>query len=182
MYTIIAQAIGIVAALAVNISFQFKKKSTLLLVQLVGNVLFAINFFMLGAYVGGLLNTIAIVRALVYLKKDSLKVPIALVNAAFIVSYFIAYALTFTVFGKDFTLANAIVELLPVIGMTALTFGFAGSNAKAVRLSTLINCPCWMAYNIINFTLGGILCETLCLGSLVAAILRLDVKKDKPEA
>ncbi len=182
MYEIIAQAIGIFAMLAINVSYQFKNKTTLLLIQLVGNVLFAVNMFMLGAYVGGLLNTIAIFRALVYLKKDRLKLPIGLVNGFFIFLYFVAYALVFTVFGKEFTVFNAIVELLPVIGMTALTFGFAGSNTKAVRLSTLINCPCWLIYNILNFTLGGILCEIVCLGSLVSAILRLVVKKDKKEA
>ena len=181
-YEIIAQVIGILAMLAINVSFQFKNKTTLLLIQLVGNVLFAINFFMLGAYVGGLLNTIAIFRALVYLKKDSLKIPIGLVNAGFIFLYFVSYALVFTVFGKEFTVANAIIEMLPVIGMTALTFGFAANGSKAVRLSTLINCPCWLIYNICIFSLGGILCEIVCLGSLVSAILRLDVKKDKHEA
>ena len=177
MYYIIAQILGILAMAMIVISFQCKNKTTLLLIQLVGNVLFAANFFMIGAYVGGLLNTIAIVRALVYMRKDRLKLPIRLVNLFFIFLYFVSYALVFTVFGKAFTLTNAVVEMLPVIGMTALTFGFAGSNAKAVRLCSLINSPCWLIYNLINFSVGGILCEVFSLASLISAIIRLDFKK-----
>ena len=179
MYTIIAQTLGILAMAAIVLSYQCKSKTTLLIIQLVGNVLFATNFFMLGAYVGGLLNTIAIFRALVYLRKDRLKIPVRFVNLFFIFLYFVAYALVFTVFSKEFTLVNAIVELLPVIGMTALTFGFAGSNAKAVRLCSLINSPCWLIYNSINFSIGGILCEIFSLVSLISAMLRLDFKREK---
>ena len=179
---IIAQTLGILAMAAIVLSFQCKNKNTRLFIQLVGNVLFAANFFMIGAYVGGLLNTIAIGRALVYLRKDRIKIPIRFVNFFFIFLYFVAYVLVFTVFGKEFTVANAIVELLPVIGMTALTFGFAGSNAKAVRLCSLINSPCWLIYNVINFSIGGILCEVFSLVSLFSAMLRLDFKKEKKEA
>ena len=179
---ILAQAFGIIAMAAIVLSYQCKNKKTLLCIQLVGNVFFAANMLMIGAYVGGLLNVIAIVRALVYMKKESLKLPISVVNSIFIFLYFVSYALVFTVFGKEFTLTNAIVEMLPVIGMTALTFGFAGSNAKAVRLCSLINSPCWLIYNLVSFSIGGILCEVISLVSLATAIIRLDIKKKKKNA
>lgn len=182
MYSIIAQVIGILAMAVIVLSYQCKNKNTLLFVQLIGNVLFAVNMFMIGAYVGGLLNAIAIVRALVYMRKEHFKIPTWVVNSIFIFLYFVSYALVFTVFGKEFTVANAIVELLPIIGMTALTFGFAGSNAKAVRLCSLINSPCWLIYNSLNFAIGGILCEVISLVSLASAMIRLDFKKDKGEA
>ena len=52
----IAQAIGIVA-MAMNIlSYQQKKQSGVIAVQLVGASLFAIHFWMLGAVVGSLLG------------------------------------------------------------------------------------------------------------------------------
>ncbi len=178
---ILAQIIGILAMVVIVLSYQCKNKNTLLFIQMLGNVLFAVNMFMIGAYVGGLLNAIGIVRALVYMRKERLKLPLPLVNGIFIFLYFVSYVLVFTVFGKEFTLANAIVELLPVIGMTALTFGFAGSNAKAVRLCSLINSPCWLVYNSINFAIGGILCEVISLVSLATAMIRLDFKKAPQE-
>ena len=176
---ILAQAFGIIAMAAIVLSYQCKNKKALLLVQMVGNVFFAANMLMIGAYVGGLLNTIGIVRAIVYMQKERIKLPIKAVNGIFIFLYFVAYALVFTVFGKELTLANAAIELLPVIGMSALTFGFAGSNAKTVRLCSLINSPCWLIYNCCNLSIGGILCEVISLVSLASAMIRLDFKKKK---
>lgn len=173
-----AQIIGIFAMVAIVLSYQCKNKNRLLLIQMIGNVLFAVNMLMIGAYVGGLLNAIGIVRAIVYIKKEKLKLPIQAVNGIFIFLYLVSYVLVFTVFGKEFTLINAIVELLPIIGITALTFGFAGSNAKFVRRCSLINSPCWLIYNSVNLAIGGILCEVISLVSLATAMLRLDRKKN----
>ena len=177
-----AQIIGIFAMAAIVLSYQCKKKNTLLLIQLVGNVLFAANMLMLGAYVGGLLNVIAIGRAIVYMKKEQIKLPTWVLNASFIFLYIVSYVLVFTVFGKEFTVINAILEMLPVIGMTALTFGCAGTNAKAIRLCGLINSPCWLIYNSVSFSIGGILCEIISLVSLATAMIRLDLKKNKTKA
>ncbi len=175
---LVAQAIGIFAMVAIVLSYQCKNKKRLLILQMIGNVLFAVNMLMIGAYVGGLLNAIGIVRALVYMRKDRLKLPIRIVNLLFIASYLASYVLVFTVFGKAFTLLNAIVELLPIIGITALTFGFAGSDARFVRRCSLINSPCWLIYNSVNLAIGGILCEVISLISLTTAMIRLDVKKN----
>lgn len=176
---VLAQVFGIIAMAAIVLSFQCKNKNTLLWIQLVGNVMFATNMLMIGAYVGGLLNIIAIVRVFVYMNKDRLKLPLKVVNSIFIFLYFVSYALVFTVFGKEFNTVNAIVEMLPVIGMTAVTFGFAGSNAKTVRFCSLINSPCWLIYNLVCFSIGGILCEVISLISLATAIIRLDIKSSK---
>ena len=69
---IIAQIFGIFA-MAFNIgSYQGKKQGTVIALQLVGGCLFAVNFLLLGAWVGGILNIIAVVRAVLflYLKLD----------------------------------------------------------------------------------------------------------------
>ena len=61
-----AQAIGIIA-MAFNIfSYQFKSRKKILMAQLIGATLFAVNMFMLDAVVGGILNVSAILRALLY--------------------------------------------------------------------------------------------------------------------
>ena len=70
-FEIVAQAVGIAAMLFNIISYQGKKQSTVIALQLVGGALFAVNFLMLGAYVGGLLNIIATIRAIIFLFKDN---------------------------------------------------------------------------------------------------------------
>ena len=70
---IIAQAIGILAMVFNILSYQGKKQKTVITLQLFGGLLFAVNFWMIGAKVGGILNVIAVIRALIFLFKDKLK-------------------------------------------------------------------------------------------------------------
>ena len=70
-YEIIAQAVGIVAMLFNILSYQQKSSKGAITFQLVGSSLFAVNFFMLGATVGGIMNLIAAFRAIVFVNKDT---------------------------------------------------------------------------------------------------------------
>lgn len=174
---IVAQIIGI-AAMAFNIiSYQGKKQSTIITLQLFGGLLFAINFLMLGAYVGGLLNVIAVIRALVFLYKDKTKADNLPWFIVFFASYVSVYVLNFTVFGREATTYNFIIELLPVIGMTALHIGFMLKDASGVRKCGLVSSPAWLIYNVITGSIGAIICETITLVSIFIAMIRHDKKK-----
>lgn len=179
----IAQAIGIVAMAANILAFQFKNKKTLIICQLMGSVLFAVNMFMLNAVMGGIMNILGIARALVYLKKDDLKIPIKTVNILFVFAYAIFYVMVFTVFGKEPTTTNIILELLPAIGSSAMALALSRNSTRAVRLCGFINSPCWLIYNSVNFSIGGILCEIFGLISVISSLIRIDIlgKKNKKE-
>ena len=64
---IIAQIIGIFAMLFNILSYQCKRQKAVIAMQLFGGLLFAVNFLMLGALVGGILNIIAVLRAILFL-------------------------------------------------------------------------------------------------------------------
>ena len=177
----IAQIIGIVAMGIIILSYQQKKQSTVIAFQLFGSALFAINFFMLGAIMGGLLNFIAIIRAIVFLNKKKLNSNNIWWTIAFECIYLISYALTFTVFEKPFNLTNIIVEILPIIGMTATTLAYRHEDSSKTRKYGLINSPLWLIYNFINFSVGAIIGEVLSLVSIILGIIRLDLKKEKGE-
>lgn len=171
-----AQLIGI-AAMGFNIlSYQQKTRSRAIAFQLGGALLFSVNFFLLGAIVGSILNIVAAVRAVVFLNKDKLRANHPAWLAGFILVYLLSYVLTFTVFGKEATPVNLLVEFLPVIGMTATTVSFRMSDAKAIRRFGLISSPSWLIYNIANFSIGAIACEVLSLCSIVIGIFRYDRK------
>ena len=171
---IIAQGIGIVA-MALNIfSFQQKSRSGAIAFQLVGGFLFSINFFMLGAIVGGILNAVAFIRAIIFLNKEKLHADNVYWLIGFIVVYFVSYFLTFTVFGKEPTLINFVLELLPVIGMIASTLSFRLSDAKSIRKYGLISSPSWLIYNFASGSIGAVICEILSLGSIIIGMIRFD--------
>ena len=105
---ILAQSFGILAMILNIISFQCKKQKGIIAIQLFGGALFCANYFLLGATVGGMLNVIGTLRAIVYLFKDRLKTDHIGWLIAFVFSYITVYILNFAVFGKEPTLYNLI--------------------------------------------------------------------------
>lgn len=170
----IAQFIGILAMGFNILSYQQKTRNRAIAFQLCGGMLFAVNFLLLGALVGGILNVVAAVRAIVFLNRDKLQANRIGWLVGFTAVYILSYILTFTLFGKAPTPANLLVEVLPVIGMIATTVSFRLSDAKAIRRYGLISSPCWLIYNIVNVSIGAIICEVLSLGSILIGMFRLD--------
>ena len=175
---IIAQAIGIVAMVFNILSYQGKKQKTVITLQLFGGLLFAVNFWMIGAKVGGILNVIAVIRALIFLFKDKLKAESVFWLIGFILSYIVVYILTFTTFGTEFTPWTLIRELLPVIGMTALSVGFRLKDAANIRKCGLVSSPAWLVYNLAVGSWGAIICEALTLISIFVGMFRHDKKPE----
>ena len=174
---LIAQIVGLFA-MAFNIfSYQQRTQKRAIAFQLGGSILFAVNYLMLGAVVGGILNAVGIVRALVFLNKEKLNATKPVWLMGFTGVYLLSYLLTFTVFGKEATAFNLIVEFLPVIGMTATTISFRLSDAKAIRRFGLVSSPSWLVYNIVSFSVGAIICEVLSLCSIFIGMFRLDRSK-----
>lgn len=174
---ILAQAIGIVAMIFVVISFQGKDAKKVIACQMIGCILFIVNFFMLGAIAGALMNIIATVRAIIYLNKEKLRADKIIWPVMISVACFVSYILTFTVFDLPFTLGNAVLQLLPIVANTIATFAFHTGSAKLIRRLGVFVSICWIIYNSVNFALGGILCEVFSLGSIFVGFLRHDRKK-----
>ncbi len=175
--TTIAQSIGIFAMAFNILSYQGKKRNSIIAFQLIGCLLFSVNFFMLGATMGGILNAVAVIRAILFLYKDKLKTHKIGWLYGFIAVYIIAYISNFTLFSKAATIENLLVEFLPVIGMTALSIGFRFENASQIRKMGLISSPAWLIYNIIVLSYGAIICESLSLISIFVGMLRHDKEK-----
>lgn len=176
MYDVIAQVIGIVAMIFTVISFQQKDKKTVIALQLVGTALFSINYFMLGAIVGGISNILGVLRAIVYLDRKRFGADKPFWLIFFIAGFIGAYALTFTVFAKEYTLANAILEALPIFAMITFTIGYHLGSAKMIRQFALFCSPLWLTYNIINTVIGATVCEVISLCSIVIGMIRHDRK------
>ena len=173
---IIAQGIGILAMVFNILSYQGKKQKTVIALQLCGGALFAVNFLMIGATVGGILNILAVIRAMLFLFKDKLKANSIFWLIGFVLSYIAVYVLTFTVFGTEPTPWYLIREILPVIGMTALSVGFRLKDAAGIRKCGLVSSPAWLIYNIAVGSWGAIVCETLTLISIFIGMFRHDKK------
>lgn len=176
---IVVQAIGIIA-MAVNIlSYQQKTPKKVMAFLLVGTTLFTIHYFMLGVILGALMNIIAAFRSIVYMNKEKFKSDSIYWLFAFVALYILCYVLTFAVFKTPFTPKNAILELLPVLGLTSSTIGFRLQNAKAIRAYSFFCSVPWLIYNTINHSIGGTICEILSICSIIIGLFRHDIKRKK---
>lgn len=161
MYSIITQALGILAAVFVIGSYQFKKNSSLIMVQAAGSFLFLLNYFMLGAYTGAFMNFACVARGLIFCGGDKTRKPFILValNLLFII-------------GTIFTWESAL-SLLPLLGMISVTVGMYFNNGKLIRIAQLfVSSPCWLIYNFASGTIGGVICEIFVICSAVVSIIR----------
>ena len=174
---LIAQIIGIVAMVFIIFSYQGKKQSSVITMQLIGSLFFGVNYLMLGAYVGALLNIMGVIRAVVFLFKEKLRADKWPWLVGFSLCYVATSVLNFTVLGKTPTAFNLLIELLPVVGMVALNIGYMLKDAADVRKCGLVSSPAWLIYNIVIGSWGAILCEVFSLVSIVVGIWRLDRKK-----
>ena len=178
---IIAQAFGIAGMTLNAISYQAKKQRTIILLQFFGGAFFVINMYMLNAYMGALLNAIGVVRAAVYANKDKIR-NLKLCSGLFIAAFLLSYVAVFTVFNKELTLLNILVELLPLAAMTTMTIAFSLPSAQTVRRFALFASPCWLIYNIVNLSIGGILCESFSILSAITALVRTNAAEKKASA
>ena len=174
---IIAQIVSIIGMLLGVLSFQQKGKARILTFQLLGSTMFVIHFFMINALSGAILNFVAIVRALIFIYEDKIHGDHPAWTIGLTATYILSYISVFTVFGKDPTPINLILEVLPVLAMTVTTIAFRYKEAKILRRVTFISSPMWLTYNAIFFSLGGIIGETLNIGSALIGTIRLDGKK-----
>lgn len=177
LYELCAQAVGLVAMTFNILSFQQKTPQRVIFFQLIGSALFAVNFGMLGAMVGMCLNIIGFFRAVVYGNRERFHAHRLEWLFFFVGLYLLSYLLSFTLFGAPFTPARALLELLPVIGMTATTVSFRMENARLIRLFGFISSPCWLVYNLVNLALGGLVCEVFSLCSIVIGLVRYDLPR-----
>lgn len=176
---IAAQVIGI-AAMSMNVlSYQQKKPRMVILFQFFGSALFVVNYIMLGAVVGAILNCLGVFRAIVFMNKERFQSDKPIWLVVFGALFLASYALSFLVFGTEPTARNLILELLPVIGMMITTVSFQKKDAKTIRRLALINSPFWLTYNTITFTIGGILAEVFGLTSILIGMFRFDRKKSR---
>lgn len=183
MFDIIAQVVGIIAAVIAILSFQVKGQKGIMVVQTVSTSLWTLHFFMIGAYTGFILNLLCAIRAVIYSKRESKKWAASVVWIYIFTAWALAvYILTLLFFNTPESPKNPIIELLPVIGVIATTIGFRLDSGFKVRLSQLVSGPVWLIYNIFNGSIGGTVTEIFATCSVIIGIIRLDIKDLKKKS
>ena len=162
------QAIGFVGVAFFIASYQIKSNKALFLCQLIGCLIFCVQFFIMGAYTGALSLIINIIRNLLLIKIKDWKWVSSKVTMFVILGMLVAV----TAYTWD-----GLISLLPFIMVAATTIGYWSNNAQKFRLSQFIGSPCVLIYDILVHSWGGVLNETITLVSIIISFMRFGWKE-----
>ena len=170
---IVAQILSLVSCAGIILSFQLKNNRHLFLVQTFAAFGFGLSYLMLGAIDGFLINAVAFTNTAILLNKKLKKKPILIaICMAFLVISTIS-PLTYTgewgvmkILETTFSFLIAIAQIL----YTVATWKDDGAKIRRIRLFFVT--PAWLGYNIIVFSIGGIICESFNIISIVISFIR----------
>jgi len=163
MSELIIQIIGFAGVAFFIASYQLRSNRGLFLFQLLGCILFTIQFFIMGAYTGALSLIVNIIRNLLLLRIDEWK----WVKSKVTLSVVIAVLMVITVY----TWAGW-MSLLPFISVAVTSIGYWTNNAQKIRLSQMMGSPCTLIYDALIHSWGGVLNESIAILSIIISIFR----------
>ncbi|MBO5496113.1 MAG: YgjV family protein [Oscillospiraceae bacterium] len=167
MNSFLIQAIGFVGVGLFILSYQIKSNRALFFCQMLGCVIFCVQFFLLGAYTGAVSLFINILRNVLLLKSNVW--PWARSRGT------LAVLLLLLALTTVFTWAGWI-SLLPFVSMAVSTIGYWTQNGQKIRLSQLIGSPCTLLYDALIHSWGGALNEGIAIVSILISIYRFGWK------
>lgn len=157
------QAIGILGVALFIISYQIRSNRALFLCQLMGRIVFCVQFFLMGAYTGAISLIVNIARNLLLIKSNDWKWAKSQVTLAAIILLLLVMTIC--------TWAGWI-SILPFVSVAVTSIGCWTQNAQKIRLSQLFGSPCTLLYDILVHTWGGAVCEAITILSIIISIVR----------
>lgn len=171
------QIIGYIATVICILSFQSKTQKGIVIMQTFSAGLFAIHFFMLGAFSGALLNVVCTIRAIIFTFRHKKWAGSVIWVYVFSFLSLVCYFITVFVLIPEPTVKDYVIGILPVLGNVATTIATRLENAKLVRRYAFIASPLWLTYNAFMGSIGGVITESFNIISIITAMIRLDLKK-----
>lgn len=156
MFFILAQILAVVAFILDIICMQFKKKSGILVVGIISNTMYALEYALLGAWTGAISFVIGTIRNITYFIYEKKKYkPNKIVLAIFVL----------LIIGAGIYTWENITSLLPVIALVLWTIVSWQNNTKWMRLAEAFICVMWIIYDLFVGAYAGIITEFIILFS-----------------
>ena len=157
------QLLGFIGISAGLISFHMKKRTGILILQIICCTLFATQLLILSAYSGAIINIIGIIRGVIYSMKEKYKwanssaVPLVMI-------------VLFIVTGIISSSAEGLIALAPSGAMTIQSIAQFSKEERRIRLISLFASPLWIIYHIFVGSLAGWIGEIFMVISIILAI------------
>lgn len=171
MLTLIAQIFGVLAVAAFLLSYQQKKRRNIIIINVTSRILYIIQYMLLGAFSGAVLDILGAIASVIAEKKDSpfmkkyLKAVIIAVNLSIVAVGLLLY--------------ENVYSLLPIAGVLLHTGAFWLSDERVIRRISLAGSPFWFVYNFKSCAYGSAVGDLLTMGSIIIAMIKFRKKDNK---
>lgn len=169
-----AQIIGFVAVGVFLLSFQPKQRKYMILLNVTSRVLYILQYLLLGAFSGAVLDVLGSVSSVVAGKKDTPFVKkhetllLVTVNALMVAA------------GVAIAIANKRwFDVFSIVGVVLHTSAFWLTDERKIRWLSLAGSPFWFTYNLLSRAYGSSVGDVLSMVSIVIAMVRHREKKAK---
>jgi len=158
------QGIGFAAVALFILSYQIRSNRWLFLLQLIGSALFCLQFLLLDAKSGCFSLAVNILRNALMMKYNDWNWVRNKWCPAGI-------ALMFT--GVLILTWNGPVSLLAYAASVTSTFAYWSNSPRKIRMVNLVCAsPCWLIYDVIVRSFGGIVSESITIVSIAVSFIR----------
>ena len=177
MPPIIPQIIGLAAVATFLLSYQQKNRHSIILLNVTSRALYILQYILLGAYSGAVLDVIGAASSVLagkkhtaFIKKHTRAVILG-INAVILAA------------GIGISILNrSPLDLLPMVGVLLHTGAFWISNERIIRRVSLAGSPFWFVYNFASRAYGSAIGDLLTMGSIMIAMIKYRKQGTEPPA
>ena len=164
----IAQGISVITGVLAIILMQLKSMKTILLFQIIVNLLASVNYFLLGGSSGALISVLAIIQASVmFLYNRKSARPHMAVIIAFTCAYVACSAYNIVV-------SKSVMELLPAFAAICYSMSLIQRTPAGFRIFGALNPSFWLVYDIYTKSYVMFCVHLGILISSIVAMIRID--------
>ncbi len=163
----LAQILGFVAVVIFLLSYQQKKRANIILFNVTSRVLYIIQYLLLGAFSGAILDVLGAISSVVagkkhteFVKRHKIAVIVS-VNAVTVIA-----GVTIAVVNKSW------LDLFSLAGVLFHTCAFLIDDERIIRRVSLLGSPFWFVYNFCSHAYGSSVGDLLTIGSILIAMFR----------
>lgn len=165
----VAQILGVLAFILSAVSFQAKSFKMINILKIISQILFTVQYFMLGAFTAMFMNMFSFLRGIIYIDLEKKNKSTVLAQIVFSVIFIVLGIITW----------DGIICVLAMMGTVIQTIAFGNKNPAKIRLINLPTCFMWMVYNLHYSSLGGLLSDIFSFISIIIGLIRLDIPEYK---
>ena len=171
MWYIIGQIIGGIGVLLFFISYLCKTQKRLLFLQILGNAIMVVHFFLIGATSGYALLIIGTIRNVIYYFSDK----------KYLSWKGIPYVLACITVGVGILSWESYYSLFIIVGLGLNTIFLSSKNVNVIKASVILTSALILTYDAFVFSISGMLNEAMAIVGSIIGLTIFYIKSRKQE-